>query len=158
MWSSPLQIGIAMLFLWRELGPSCLGGVAVILIMIPVSKLLSDWMGMIQKKLMNAKDKRVELNGEVLSNMKIVKFQAWEESFQNKIINLRSIELEHLWRYFIGKSISEGMCVLTPLLVSLCTFTPYVLSGHTLDVATALTALALFEILRFPLFMLPMGT
>jgi ATP-binding cassette, subfamily C (CFTR/MRP), member 1 len=39
--------------------------------------------------------------------------------------------------------------------VSLATFTVYVLSGHKLDVASALTALALFELLRFPLFMLP---
>jgi len=31
----------------------------------------------------------------------------------------------------------------------------YIALGNTLNVATALTALALFEILRFPLFMLP---
>lgn len=37
-----------------------------------------------------------------------------------------------------------------PLLVALATFTAYTFSGHTLDVASALTALALFEILRFP--------
>jgi ATP-binding cassette subfamily C (CFTR/MRP) protein 1 len=29
------------------------------------------------------------------------------------------------------------------------------MTGHELDVATALTSLALFDILRFPLFMLP---
>ena len=42
-----------------------------------------------------------------------------------------------------------------PLLVAVATFTAYVASGHKLDVSTALTSLALFEILRFPLFMLP---
>jgi hypothetical protein len=31
------------------------------------------------------------------------------------------------------------------------------LAGNELEVASALTALALFEILRFPLFMLPQG-
>jgi len=44
----------------------------------------------------------------------------------------------------------------TPLLVSLATFGAYTLIGQNhLDVAQALTALALFDILRFPLFMLP---
>jgi ABC-type multidrug transport system fused ATPase/permease subunit len=43
----------------------------------------------------------------------------------------------------------------TPLLVALATFTAYSLSGHNLDVAEALTALSLFDVLRFPLFMLP---
>jgi hypothetical protein len=42
-----------------------------------------------------------------------------------------------------------------PLLVALATFAAYTVAGHRLDVAAALTALALFEILRFPLFMLP---
>ena len=43
-----------------------------------------------------------------------------------------------------------------PLLVSISTFTTYILLGNeTLSVATALTSLALFDLLRFPLFMLP---
>jgi ATP-binding cassette subfamily C (CFTR/MRP) protein 1 len=43
-----------------------------------------------------------------------------------------------------------------PLLIALTTFGTYVtIAGRVLDVASALTALALFEILRFPLFMLP---
>jgi len=43
----------------------------------------------------------------------------------------------------------------TPLLVSLATFGVYAQAGNHLDVAQALTSLALFDILRFPLFMLP---
>jgi ABC-type multidrug transport system fused ATPase/permease subunit len=39
--------------------------------------------------------------------------------------------------------------------VGICTFTAYIALGNDLDVATALTSLALFEILRFPLYMLP---
>ena len=42
-----------------------------------------------------------------------------------------------------------------PILVAITTFMTYIALGNTLNVATALTALALFEILRFPLFMLP---
>lgn len=42
-----------------------------------------------------------------------------------------------------------------PLFVALATFACYVSMGNTLDVANALTSLALFDILRFPLFMLP---
>lgn len=42
-----------------------------------------------------------------------------------------------------------------PIFVSVMTFMTYIALGNTLDVATALTSLALFELLRFPLFMLP---
>lgn len=155
MWSSPMQIGIALFFLWRELGLSSFGGVSVIVIMIPVSQKISEWMGGMQEKLMHAKDKRIELNGEVLAGMKVIKFQAWEESFQKRILALREIELKQLFKYFIGQSLSNSLWVFTPLAVAIATFGAYALSGHKLDVASALTSLALFEILRFPLFMLP---
>jgi hypothetical protein len=42
-----------------------------------------------------------------------------------------------------------------PLIVAVATFAAYILGGNTLDVATALTALALFDIIRFPMFMFP---
>jgi ABC-type transport system involved in cytochrome bd biosynthesis fused ATPase/permease subunit len=47
------------------------------------------------------------------------------------------------------------MWTAVPLFVALATFAAYTFLGNTLDVASALTALALFDILRFPLFMLP---
>jgi ATP-binding cassette, subfamily C (CFTR/MRP), member 1 len=155
IWSSPLQIALALYFLWKELGASSLGGVAVIVIMIPVTKSVSKWMGGMQKKLMAAKDKRVELNSEVLSGMKVIKFQAWEEPFQKRILALRDNELSQLFRYYVGSSFSRTLWIFTPLAVAIATFSVHVWLGHKLDVATALTSLALFDILRFPLFMLP---
>jgi ABC-type multidrug transport system fused ATPase/permease subunit len=88
--------------------------------------------------------------------LQIVKIQAWEENFRTKLTNLRNNEMLKLRRYFVASAISVSMYSSTPLLVSLATFAAYTLIGkHHLDVAQALTALALFDILRFPLFMLP---
>ena len=50
---------------------------------------------------------------------------------------------------------SGALYTAIPLMVSILTFTSYIALGNTLDVATALTSLALFDLLRFPLFMLP---
>jgi len=155
VWYSFLQIGLAIYFLWQQLGPSCLGGVAVIIVMVPVNKFIAGWMGRLQKKLMKARDQRVDVNNEVLCSMKVIKLQAWEDSFQKRILNLRNIELKQLFNYVMANSFSIMMWTAVPLLVALATFTTYTLSGHDLDVANALTALSLFDILRFPLFMLP---
>lgn len=157
IWYSPLQISLALYFLWGQLGASSLGGVLIIVIMIPVTKVISEYMGRLQSALMNKKDERVDLNSEVLSSMKVVKLQAWEESFQSRILKLREVELKHLWHYFICNSLSRMLWTFTPLLVAVATFAAYVWSGHVLDVASALTALSLFGILRFPLAMLPQG-
>eukprot|EP00560_Eucampia_antarctica_P007002 CAMPEP_0197828720 /NCGR_PEP_ID=MMETSP1437-20131217/5242_1 /TAXON_ID=49252 ORGANISM="Eucampia antarctica, Strain CCMP1452" /NCGR_SAMPLE_ID=MMETSP1437 /ASSEMBLY_ACC=CAM_ASM_001096 /LENGTH=1315 /DNA_ID=CAMNT_0043430055 /DNA_START=350 /DNA_END=4300 /DNA_ORIENTATION=+ len=155
IWYTFIQIGLALYFLWQQLGPSCLGGVAVILVMIPVTKYVSNWMGRMQQALMGARDERTDINSEALGSMKIIKIQAWEKSFQNKITSFREGELKKLLQYFLGYALSIMLWSAVPLLVAIATFTTYVLTGNQLDVASALTALALFEILRFPLFMLP---
>ena len=155
IWYSFLQIGLAIYFLWQQLGPSCLGGVAVIIFMMPVTKAVAQLMAAKQKLLMAAKDQRVQINNEVLGSMKVIKFQAWEASFQAKILALRNTELAVLWNYFVADYCSTLLWSSVPLLVAVGTFAVYVWTGNTLDVAEALTALALFEILRFPLFMLP---
>ena len=104
LWYCPLEIALALFFLWKQLGASSFGGVAVIIVMVPATKSIAQWMGGMQKKLMQAKDARVELNSEVLSGMKVIKLQAWEESFQKRILNLREVELQNLLRYFVGVS------------------------------------------------------
>lgn len=155
IWYCPLQIFLALMFLWRELGPSSLGGVASILVMIPVTGKVASWMAGMQKKLMEARDHRTEINCEVIGGIRSIKYQAWEEAFQEKIMGLRETELGRLVNYFAGETLAVLIWTCTPLLVALSTFTAYVFSGHELNVAEALTSLALFEILRFPLFMLP---
>lgn len=41
LWSTPLQIALAIYFLWQELGPSALAGLAVLVLMIPLNTLLA---------------------------------------------------------------------------------------------------------------------
>ena len=59
------------------------------------------------------------------------------------------------YKYIVTQSLSSAFFSTVPLVVSIATFAAYVSDGTKLDVATALTALVLFDILRFPLFMLP---
>jgi len=109
LWYSFIQIGLAIYFLWQQLGSSCLGGLAVICIMIPVNKLIAAWMGRLQRKLMTSRDLRVDVNNEVLGSMKVIKLQAWEGSFQKRILDLRKIELKQLYHYVMANSISIMM-------------------------------------------------
>lgn len=155
VWYSFFQIGVAMYFLWGQLGVSCLAGLIVIVLMIPTTNVVGRYQGKIQKTLMKARDERTALNSEMLSSMKVIKIQAWEEDFRTKLLHLRSIELDRLWQYFITSGISVTMYSAAPLLVALATFAAYTMLGETLDVATALTSLALFDIIRFPMIMFP---
>lgn len=41
LWSCPLQIIVSIVFLWFELGPSVLAGLAVMVLMVPINGLLA---------------------------------------------------------------------------------------------------------------------
>lgn len=41
LWSCPLQIVLSIVFLWLELGPSVLAGLAVMVLMVPINGLLA---------------------------------------------------------------------------------------------------------------------
>jgi ATP-binding cassette subfamily C (CFTR/MRP) protein 1 len=127
-------------------------------LMVPATRVIAQKMGALQKKLMKAKDARIELNSEVLSGMKIIKLQAWEEPFSDRITKLRQAELSQLLWYYVVSALSGMLWTFTPMAVALATFAAYIWSGHDLDVASALTSLALFNVLRFPLSMLPRST
>ena len=127
----------------------------MIIFMIPLTKFIASWLGRIQKRLMKARDDRVALNNEILGAMRVIKIQAWEENFRSKLMEMRDHELSRLRHYFVAGALSVTMYGSAPLMVALATFAAYTLSGNKLDVAEALTALALFDIIRFPMFMLP---
>lgn len=42
LWSCPLQIALSIVFLWQELGPSVLAGLAVMVLMVPINGLLAN--------------------------------------------------------------------------------------------------------------------
>ncbi|KAL8002503.1 putative ATP-binding cassette subfamily C member 9, AAA+ ATPase domain-containing protein [Plasmopara halstedii] len=104
---------------------------------------------------MEVKDERIKICNEVLAGMKVIKMQAWEHSFTKRVLEYRSEELSKLGTYIYARSGSMTLFSAIPSLVTVASFYAYVKLGNTLDVGTALTSLALFNILRFPLFMLP---
>lgn len=72
-------------------------------------------MGSLQKRLMTAKDQRVELNSEVLGAMKIIKLQAWEGPFLERITKLRDEELYRLRNYIVANCLSIMLWSAVPL-------------------------------------------
>ncbi|KAF4042415.1 ABC transporter [Phytophthora infestans] len=155
VWFSIFQIVVACYLLWKQIGPATFAGVAVIILMLPVTAGISKLMRRLQLKLMEVKDERIKICNEVLAGMKVIKLQAWEHSFTRRVLEYRSEELSKLRTYIYARSGSMTLFSAIPSLVTVASFYTYVKLGNTLDVGTALTSLALFNILRFPLFMLP---
>ncbi|XP_035694460.1 multidrug resistance-associated protein 1-like [Branchiostoma floridae] len=157
VWAAPLQIIVAMYFLWQTLGPSTLAGLGVMIILIPINGVIAGGTRKQVTKLMKKKDSRLKLLNEVLNGIKVLKLYAWELSFRQKIEALRRKELQYNRKkgYFASLFFLTWSCA--PVLVAIMTFTVYVMADerNVLDAEKAFVALSLFNIVRAPLNMLP---
>ncbi|KAJ8319362.1 hypothetical protein KUTeg_004453 [Tegillarca granosa] len=157
IWSGPFQIIISIYLLYDTLGYSIFAGVAIMIILIPINAAIAKKTRDYQAKQMRLKDQRIKLMNEILNGMKVLKLYAWESSFEKQVLELRKKELSVLKRLAYLNACVSFTWTTAPYVVSLVTFAVYVLSdpNNILDAEKAFVSLSLFNILRFPLSMLP---
>ncbi|CAG8480040.1 2241_t:CDS:10 [Ambispora gerdemannii] len=157
LWSGPLQISLALCFLYKTMGVSIFAGVAAMILTIPVNGFLARRMRTLQKKQMGNKDQRIRLMNEILNGIKVIKLYAWEGAFLKKIGHIRdALELDTLKKIAYLASIQSFTWACTPFLVSFATFSVFVLiSDEPLTSGRVFVALSLFNLLQFPLSVFP---
>ncbi|CAH0389150.1 unnamed protein product [Bemisia tabaci] len=157
LWSAPLQISLAVFFLWEILGPSVLGGLVVMILVILINIPIARKSDALTMKQMRYKDERIKLMNEILSGIKVLKLYAWETSFEKHIQKIRMKEVNTLKQLAILGSTTAFIWSCAPLLVALTTFGVYLFidDEHSLDAEKTFATVALFNILKFPLVMLP---
>ncbi|KAL1866600.1 hypothetical protein VTK73DRAFT_4630 [Phialemonium thermophilum] len=158
MWSAPFQITICMISLYNLVGWSMLAGIGVMIVMIPINGFIARFMKKLQKQQMKNKDSRSRLIAEIVNNMKSIKLYSWGAAFMNKLNYIRNdLELKNLRRIGAAQALANFTWSTTPFLVSCSTFGVFVLtSNKPLTTDIVFPALALFNLLTFPLAVLPM--
>lgn len=149
---SAIQIILAGIYLYILLGYSALAGMFCIVIAVPIQSYLTALWARYQDLLMAAADKRLGLATEVINNIKVVKFFAWETNFLQKMQVLREAELTMLFKRLLVNIGESTVSFSVPIFVSIVTFYTHTkVFGKTLTAEEAFTALALFNVFRFPL-------
>ncbi|PWN18685.1 hypothetical protein BCV69DRAFT_291227 [Microstroma glucosiphilum] len=156
LYSAPIEFVIASLFLYKLLGLSAFAGYLVLIVASPLQSSLTRRMIRISKSLSAARDKRLSSLNELISNLKFVKYYAFEEEMRRRVLDLREVELAWLKKRQINSAIIMALWTLTPAGVTTVSFACYVLiAKKDLDVPTAFTSIALFGLLKAPLNTLP---
>lgn len=157
LWSGPYQIIITLVFLFYVVRWATFAGLGIMLLQIPLVTLIAKRVKAAQTDLMKIKDERIKVTNEIFNSMRLIKMYGWEESFEKKLNDIRERELRYLRRYQLLDVISKAVWTIAPLLTSIGTFGVYVWlqPEHTLSAGVAFSAMSLFNVLRFPLTMLP---
>ena len=156
-WSAPFQLTVAISLLWWQLGPSSMGGVVVLVIMMPINTMVARMQAKYTRKTMQCRDRRIKLTSEVIGGIRIVKMFAWEGAYMQRIRELRDEEMSAVKGNSLWGAFSVFLWGSTPLFVSVSTFALYGYLGNELTAAKAFTSLALFNVIRFPINALPMA-
>jgi ABC-type multidrug transport system fused ATPase/permease subunit len=151
----PLQIIIALVLIYYQVGISMLVGFAYIIFLLPLLAMLAVSMEFFMDQYLKEKDNRLSAIYDLLSGIRIIKTYAWEDTFYEIINKLRITEMStlikvaNLWN--ISQVLFMSVSVVLPIVVFYC----YIRLGHTLDLSTAFTTLMLFAIIREPIMYIP---
>jgi len=154
-WLVILQVCLALLILYRNLGLGSVAGFVATVIVMSLNYPFGRLEEKFQDKLMESKDKRMKATTEILRNMRILKLQGWEMKFLSKILELRKVETRWLKKYLYTSEVITVVAWVTPTVVAVATFGTCMLMGVPLDSGKVLSALATFEILQSPIYNLP---
>ncbi|ODV84224.1 hypothetical protein CANARDRAFT_8901 [[Candida] arabinofermentans NRRL YB-2248] len=158
LWSGPFQITLCLVSLYNLLGNAMWLGVAFLVVSVPLNTLIFRQQRNLQKKQMKVKDERTGLISEILNNIKSLKLYAWEAPYKAKLMHVRNDkELANLKKIGIFQAAGQFIFNSTPYLVSCSTFAVFISAnkGTPLSTDIVFTALALFNLLGFPLAVLP---
>ncbi|CAI8586992.1 unnamed protein product [Vicia faba] len=155
MWLVVLQVALALLILYKNLGPASIAAFVTTIIIMLANVPLGSLQEKFQKKLMESKDTRMKTTSEILRNMRILKLQGWEMKFLSKITELRDTEQGWLKKFVYTSAITTFVFWGAPTLVSVVTFGTCMVIGVPLESGKILSALATIRILQQPIYNLP---
>jgi ABC-type multidrug transport system fused ATPase/permease subunit len=156
LWDGILQICIYSGLLYKYLGPSVFWGISVLLLTIPTNAICLRSLNRLSKLESEAKDLRTKKTAEAITNMKLLKLQAWETHFEKGIEVARKEELRRHINRGAFRALNQAISNAVPAIVLVVTLTAYRKTGRPIVASTIFTAISLFNQLRFPLLFYPL--
>ncbi|KAH9904997.1 hypothetical protein F4778DRAFT_731477 [Xylariomycetidae sp. FL2044] len=150
--SAPSMLIVSIALLYQVMGLSAIPGLIIMVFLLPVNILLAKGFNWTQKKIMAATDKRIHTTNEVLQNIRIIKYFAWEHRFATIVDEKRTAELKALRNRYMIWALAVAIWNTVPVLITFFSFLVYTkIEKKPLYPSVAFTAISLFLLLRIPL-------
>ncbi|KAJ7271635.1 multidrug resistance-associated ABC transporter [Mycena rebaudengoi] len=151
-----IELVVGTIFLYKLLGVSCFFGLAVAVMCLPLNHFAGKIIVGAQDNLMKSRDERVALMNEILGGIRMLKFMAWERSFESRVMKIRGAELKYQRLNYTIEALLTGLWNATPILVTVVAFYHFaVIRGEPVTPSIAFTSIIVFNELKFALSALP---
>ncbi|BGP49528.1 hypothetical protein JCM10450v2_005420 [Rhodotorula kratochvilovae] len=150
-----IQLIEVIVILLCTIGVSSLPGITIVIAAIPLQTWAMKQLYKGRRTAQKHTDERIKTISELLNGIRIVKFFAWETPILDKAGQSRKYELKAIRKLLTIRAANQAIAMTLPLLSSVLVFAVYSLTGNSQDPAEIWTSLALLNLLRQPLMMLP---
>ncbi|KAK7203376.1 ABC multidrug transporter [Myxozyma melibiosi] len=154
---APIPLIICLILLLVNIGVSSLCGFALLVVASPA---LGNITRVIARRRLRSTvftDQRIRLIQELLQNMRIIKFFAWENAYIKRLYSIRVKEIKLVRYVLVLRSAIFAISITLPVFASMISFVILSVTGHNLDPAKVFASLSLFNMLRIPLMVIPLG-
>ncbi|XP_029925836.1 multidrug resistance-associated protein 4-like isoform X2 [Myripristis murdjan] len=148
LWVGPLQAVVIIFFLWYEIGPSCLAGVAVISLMMPMQTWFGKLFGILRSKTAVLTDSRIRIMNEVVSGIRIIKMYAWEKMFSALVTEVRRKEIREIMRTSYLRGLNMASFFASSKIIVFVTFTVFVLLGNPISASRVFVTVSLYGTIK----------
>ncbi|ORX63492.1 hypothetical protein BCR32DRAFT_226999, partial [Anaeromyces robustus] len=155
LWSGPFQLVVILVLLIRSLGVWSLIGFTIFLVVIPLQGYIMKLLAKLRKQTAILTDQRVKRTQEIIGSMRVIKFFGWESSFLSILKKLRKNELKRTKKSTVLGAETSAIFNVIPFISCALTFIAYSAAGNKLTAAKVFSSLAFFNMLRYPLAILP---
>uniref|UniRef100_A0A670I692 ATP binding cassette subfamily C member 4 n=1 Tax=Podarcis muralis TaxID=64176 RepID=A0A670I692_PODMU len=134
--------------LWLEIGPSCLAGMAVLIILLPLQSCIGRLFSSLRSRTAAFTDIRIRTMNEVISGMRIIKMYAWEKSFADLVNNMRRKEISKVLKSSYLRGMNLASFFVASKITVFMTFMTYVLLGNQISASRVFVAVSLYGAVR----------
>uniref|UniRef100_A0A3B4U443 Multidrug resistance-associated protein 4 n=1 Tax=Seriola dumerili TaxID=41447 RepID=A0A3B4U443_SERDU len=148
LWVGPLQAMVIVVFLWYEIGPTCLAGVAVVALMLPMQTWFGKLFGIFRSKTAVFTDNRICIMNEVVSGVRIIKMYAWEKPFSALVTEVRRKEIRQILYSSYLRGLNMASFFASSKIIVFITFTVYALLGNAITASSVFVTVSLYGTIK----------
>lgn len=157
LFTAPIQIIAYTYMLFVYFGISASFGLAIMLLFLVINYFMYRMYQLFFRSNLKNKDKRMGITNETISNLKLLKLYAWEQTYLKRILDARKIEMSLIAKVFCLSIFNVGSSFLSPMLVSFATFVGYQEYAEEMKIEDIMTGLYVFAIISASIRSLPLS-
>ncbi|XP_028248988.1 multidrug resistance-associated protein 4-like [Parambassis ranga] len=148
LWIGPLQAATVIILLMYAIGPSCLAGMAVFFILMPVQTMFGRLFSVLRAKTAVLTDERIRTMNEVISGIRVIKMYGWEDPFGALVNEVRRKEISTIMKSSYLRGLNMASFFVANKIIIFITVCVYVLTGNRLSASRVFMAVSLYGAVR----------